>query len=181
MPRSNQISLRLYRGPAGFAGAGPLQPTKREPSSRRLLPGGRQSPSRRFFLDHKVSHKGPPHQKALLVEIDQQIVEKLRLELSKLGFSVNVACSGHDCAQRLRCSSFDVLILSADVVSQSDEQVLERIRKTRLKPSTIVAILGGHQDSVEQLNIPHDLHLASPLDLDQLVVWVTGEWFCSSF
>jgi CheY-like chemotaxis protein len=146
-----------------------------------LLPGGRQSPSRRFFLDQKTSTMTPTRQKALLVDRDGASIEQIKGRLVTLGFDVSVVTSGRACLQRLRRSSIDVLVLGTNVISESEPEVIDGIRKVRLKPSGIIATLGGDESVRQQLDIPHDLHLSEPEDVNELIEWVRGDWFCSCF
>ncbi len=80
--------------------------------------------------------------KVLLVDDEKEFVETLAVRLRRRNFDIDVVLSGKEALEKIRCNSYDVVVLDVLMPGMDGIQVFSEIRRIDLTVQVIV--LTGH-------------------------------------
>jgi len=115
----------------------------------------------------------PSDIRLLLVDDEVEFLEAVRPGLSRRGFHVSLAESGHAALQHLTSEDFDVVVLDVKMPGIDGVDTFREIK--RLAPSVPVILLTGHgsiQQAFETSREGVYDYLAKPCDVDRLATVV---------
>ena len=108
----------------------------------------------------------------LVVEDAPDIVELVRMYLSREGYQLHFASDGVEALEQVRKVSPDVILLDLTLPKLDGLSVCREIRKTRNVPIIIISARGEPVDKVLGLELGADDYLAKPFDPNELVARV---------
>jgi twitching motility two-component system response regulator PilH len=108
--------------------------------------------------------------KSILVVEDNQVLAELIAEvLQEEGYSVGVACNGHEALERLPEVNPDLVITDLMMPKLSGEQVCNVIQADPNYCSVPVVLMTARQDEVARVSCRFDAFLPKPFDLYNLL------------
>ncbi len=107
--------------------------------------------------------------RALVVEDEPSLLEKLKQQLSEEGYSVDTAENGEDGLFMGQEYDYDIAILDIGLPKMDGLEVIEKLRASDRKfPILLLTARSNWQDKVEGLNSGADDYLAKPFQFEEL-------------
>ncbi|MFG6114674.1 response regulator transcription factor [Halobacillus sp. MO56] len=106
--------------------------------------------------------------KALLVDDEQRMLDLLRLYLAPEGFQCEQAVSGEEAVEKVRKTSFDIILLDIMMPGMSGWEVCQSIREISEVPIIMVTAREQKEDIVKGLKLGADDYITKPFDADEL-------------
>ena len=112
------------------------------------------------------------HEKILIVEDDEDIVELVRYNLAKDGFRPMGVTTGEEALKKLQTESFDLVLLDLMLPGIDGLEVCRRIKeneKLRSIPIVMLTAKGQEFDKKKGLEVGADTYMTKPFDPDAIV------------
>lgn len=107
--------------------------------------------------------------RVLVVEDDPQIAEMLRESLAEQNMDVEVAGDGEAMDDRMRASSFDLVVLDIMLPGEDGLSICRRLRANGNLPILMLTSLGDDVDRILGLELGADDYVTKPFVLRELV------------
>ena len=105
----------------------------------------------------------------LLVDDDENICQLLALYLEKDGFSTEICNNGETALDRLKSSSFDLVLLDIMMPGLDGFQVLDSLRKFSDIPVIMLSARGEPMDKITGLDCGADDYITKPFEPQELI------------
>ncbi|MEO6902084.1 MAG: response regulator transcription factor [Bacteroidia bacterium] len=107
----------------------------------------------------------------LLVDDEEHILNAIQLNLELEGYTVATAITGTDALQKIKNSSFDLVILDVMLPEMNGFDVCEEIRKTNTHtPILFLSAKGTSAEKIQGLKLGADDYLSKPFNLEELLL-----------
>jgi len=110
----------------------------------------------------------------LVVEDDRTIAEVVAYQLEREGHHISIASDGIEAIERLRKSSYDLVILDLMLPRLSGLDVLRMLRRDSETPVIILSARDGDADQVSALDLGADDYITKPFSIRQLLARVAA-------
>lgn len=105
----------------------------------------------------------------LLVDDDENICQLLALYLEKDGFATEICNDGESALERLKTSSFDLVMLDIMMPGLDGFQVLDSLRKFSDIPVIMLSARGEPMDKITGLDCGADDYITKPFEPQELI------------
>lgn len=106
----------------------------------------------------------------LMIEDEPRVADFVRRGLRPEGWTVDVVASAEDGLDRLRSTSYDIVLLDVMLPGMSGEEMCRHLRRSRNDvPILMLSALGSTDDRVKGLRTGADDYLPKPFEFDELV------------
>jgi len=106
--------------------------------------------------------------KLLIIDDDEQLVEAMRLYLTKAGYEVSTASGGRDGLQTMYLDRPDLIVLDIMMPEMDGWEVCGRVRDVSNVPIIMLTARGQEADRVKGLKIGADDYVIKPFSLKEL-------------
>ena len=113
-----------------------------------------------------------PH--ILVIDDDNRLLELLRQFLSKNGFWVSVASDASDARERLKCMTFDLLVLDRMMPGESGLSFAADIRKSSMVPILMLTAMIEPEDRIDGFESGVDDYLTKPFEPRELLLRINS-------
>ncbi len=111
-------------------------------------------------------------QRILVVDDEPQVVEVLKMYLSREGFRVGIAADGESALQAFAAQSPDLVLLDLMLPKLSGMEVFKRLRAERAVPVIMLTARGDELDRVLGLELGADDYIVKPFSPREVVARV---------
>ena len=106
----------------------------------------------------------------LVVEDDLDLARQISTELSREGFTIDLAHNGEDACHLGETENYDAIVLDLGLPIMDGTKVLEEWRDAEVRtPVIILTARGRWQDRVDGLNAGGDDYLVKPFHMEELI------------
>jgi DNA-binding NtrC family response regulator len=106
----------------------------------------------------------------LVVDDDREILSSFMQILSKNGYGVETAETGHEAIERCKSGSYDLALLDIKLPDMDGTQLLERLQEIEPKMRTIMVTgYAGLDGALRSLILHANAYVQKPVDPDELL------------
>ncbi len=111
----------------------------------------------------------PTGARILVVDDEPAILRAVRTILTRSGFQVETAASGHQAIEQHAYHHPDVILLDLGLPDMDGLDVLREVRRRSNTPIVVLSVRGAERDKVEALELGADDYLTKPFGIDELL------------